>query len=88
MADGDKRQRYKNRATQPQGSVKQYFMLSVTFHFFDILTTRLRAMAGEHSACSSRKQLPARSTDSDYLGTVATEMTSLAANNNVFEGDH
>ena len=30
---------------------------------------------------------PGRSTDSDYLGTVATEMTSLAANNNVFEGD-
>ena len=28
-----------------------------------------------------------RSTDSEYLGTVATEMTSLAATNNVFEGE-
>ena len=40
-------------------------------------------MAGEHSYSTN----PGRSTDSDYLGTVATEMTSLAANNNVFEGD-
>ena len=51
--------------------------------FFDIVNTRLRAMAGEHSYSTN----PGRSTDSDYLGTVATEMTSLAANNNVFEGD-
>ena len=58
------------------------------FHPFDIVNTRLRAMAGEHGGLSpSYSTNPGRSTDSDYLGTVATEMTSLAANNNVFEGD-
>ena len=57
--------------------------------FFDIVNTRLRAMAGELGGglSPSYSTNPGRSTDSDYLGTVATEMTSLAANNNVFEGD-
>ena len=88
--DGGQPGACKNRATRSQDPVSQYFLLYVTFHFFDILASRLRAMAGEHSglsSCSSRK-LPARSTDSEYLGTVATEMTSLAAANNVFEGEN
>ena len=62
----------------------QFHNISSSLSLFT--STRFRAMAGEDSG-SSRK-LPARSTDSEYLGTVATEMTSLAAANNVFEGDH
>ena len=62
----------------------QFHNISSSLSLFT--STRFRAMAGEDSG-SSRK-LPARSTDSEYLGTVATEMTSLAAANNVFEGDN